>query len=129
MNHPNVVRVLDQIKIKRKRGREGGGGARSKRGRMEIDGAEHAHDEAEDNDKIDSDHEEDPTMQPECHLVLELVTGGDLFSYYEKSDGLGEDEMRWFAWQMVKALDYLHGQKVAHRGKLCRTHRTRDSYS
>lgn len=55
------------------------------------------------------------------HLVLELVTGGDLFSYVDKhcaDGGLGENEIKWLGWQMVEAVGWLHQHGVAHRGQL-----------
>jgi calcium-dependent protein kinase len=107
MDHPNVVRVLDQIRVKRKGGR--GNSEQGQRAEGQYRGGE-------------MDDEEEVNAGPECHLVLELVTGGDLFSYYEKSDGLSEDEVRWFAWQLVLALEYIHSQGVAHRGELAQTY-------
>lgn len=94
VDHPNVLRVLDQIRAKRKRAI--------------------SDDDADGNDSDGPDQ----VPGPECHLVLELVTGGDLFSYFEKSDGLSEDETRWFAWQMILGLEYLHKSGIAHRGQL-----------
>lgn len=51
------------------------------------------------------------------HMFLQLVTGGDLFSYMEKHMALCEDEVRWMAWQLLGALAYLHGKDIAHRGE------------
>ena len=52
------------------------------------------------------------------HLIVELVTGGDLWNYTAKHGSFSEDEVRFFAWQLVKALSYLHGHGIAHRGEL-----------
>lgn len=54
---------------------------------------------------------------PTSYLVLQLAAGGDLFSYLEKHGALTEDEVRFAAFQLFKALDYLHDIGVAHRGK------------
>jgi hypothetical protein len=51
------------------------------------------------------------------HMFLQLVTGGDLFSYMEKHRALCEEEVRWMGWQLLGALAYLHGKGIAHRGE------------
>lgn len=52
------------------------------------------------------------------HLFLPLVTGGDLFSYLEKHGSLTEDETKFAALQLIKAVDFLHQAGIAHRGEL-----------
>lgn len=53
-----------------------------------------------------------------CELsVLELVTGGDLYSYLAKYQLLSEKEVQFFGWQLLKGLEYLHKRDVAHRGQ------------
>ncbi|WVR00471.1 hypothetical protein IAU59_007614 [Kwoniella sp. CBS 9459] len=49
------------------------------------------------------------------HLVLDLVTGGELWSYLEKYWPLREDEVRWIGWQISNALRYLHENGIVHR--------------
>lgn len=58
------------------------------------------------------------------HMFLELVTGGDLFSYVEKHGALIESEVQWFAWQLVSALGHLHLKGIVHRGELIIGHKT-----
>lgn len=56
--------------------------------------------------------------RPRVHLILELMTGGDLFAYCEKHPGgLEELEVKWIASQLVDGLSYLHNMKIAHRGR------------
>ncbi|WOO84772.1 DNA damage response protein kinase DUN1 [Vanrija pseudolonga] len=53
---------------------------------------------------------------PRVHLILELMTGGDLFAYCEKHPGgLEELEVKWIASQLVDGLSYLHNMRIAHR--------------
>lgn len=51
------------------------------------------------------------------HLILEVVTGGDLFSYVEKHRGVYEDELKFMARQLLDGLAYLHGKEIVHRGR------------
>lgn len=51
------------------------------------------------------------------YIVLELVTGGDLFEYVVRYGALKEGEMRFFVWQLLKAIQHIHGSEAAHRGK------------
>ena len=51
------------------------------------------------------------------HLILELVTGGDLFSYIEKHRCLTEDEVKFMAYQLIAGLAYLHDLDIVHRGE------------
>ncbi|KAL7419039.1 40s ribosomal protein L44e [Cryptotrichosporon argae] len=57
---------------------------------------------------------DDPANES-VHMVLELVTGGDLFAYLEKHGALCEPEVQWIAYQLVSALSHLHQQDIAHR--------------
>ncbi|WRT64494.1 uncharacterized protein IL334_001426 [Kwoniella shivajii] len=59
-------------------------------------------------------HKDDDEVQ-KIHLVLELVTGGDMFSYIQKHVHLREDETRWIGWQLISGLKYLHEKGIAHR--------------
>lgn len=50
------------------------------------------------------------------YILLELVTGGDLFSYLDSKDGvLQEIETAVIVRQLLIAVDYLHSQGIAHR--------------
>jgi serine/threonine protein kinase len=49
-------------------------------------------------------------------VVLELVTGGDLFSYVGRFGGLLEREVQFFAYQLMLGLQVLHRAGIAHRG-------------
>ena len=48
-------------------------------------------------------------------IVLELVTGGELFDLIVKSGRLTEDEARPYFRQLVEGVSYCHSQGVAHR--------------
>jgi len=48
-------------------------------------------------------------------LVLELATGGELFSRVAKQGRMAEDEARGYFSQVVAAVDYCHAQQVCHR--------------
>ncbi|GAA5886663.1 hypothetical protein JCM16303_001403 [Sporobolomyces ruberrimus] len=50
------------------------------------------------------------------HIFLELVSGGDLFSYLVKKGRLDAPEAKWILYQVLQALAYLHEEiNVAHR--------------
>ena len=116
LNHPNILRVLDQMKD---RGRDVALGTRI---RADIKGKK--------KEKVGG--EDDPEGMEQgwdwgaegiwkAHIVLELAAGGDLFSYCEsnsRSKGLPEEEAKFLAWQLVLGVDYIHSQGVVHRGKL-----------
>jgi pheromone a factor receptor len=44
-----------------------------------------------------------------------LFTGGDLFSYVESKGKLSDVESAVILMQILKAVEYLHGQGVVHR--------------
>lgn len=45
-----------------------------------------------------------------------MAPGGDLFSYVEAHSGYLEDlQSRSIAWQLMKAVDYLHSKGIVHR--------------
>jgi len=48
-------------------------------------------------------------------IVMEYVQGGILYNLCEKLGALGEDGGRFFARQIVDAVDYMHQRGVAHR--------------
>jgi serine/threonine-protein kinase SRK2 len=39
---------------------------------------------------------------------MEFASGGDMFEYVVKKNGLREDEARWFFQQLIVGLDYCH---------------------
>jgi len=49
------------------------------------------------------------------YIVLELVTGGELFDKILKEDQIPEDEAKSYFKQMLEAIKYLHDQGIAHR--------------
>ncbi len=49
------------------------------------------------------------------YVVLEYLSGGDLFEYLQKHGPLDEEQARdWFR-HLVRAVDYLHGNLIVHR--------------
>nr|XP_051705823.1 serine/threonine-protein kinase MARK2 isoform X2 [Oryctolagus cuniculus] len=48
-------------------------------------------------------------------LVMELATRGSLYHYVQRHGGLAEDEARALFGQVLAAVSYCHGQRVAHR--------------
>ena len=95
LNHPNVMKVLDKVKDT---------GAKLYKEKEEED----------ENDQV-WDWESEGIWK--AHIVFELATGGDLFSYLESQQGLSEDETKFLGWQLVLGLDHLHANQVAHRGE------------
>lgn len=49
------------------------------------------------------------------YLVMEFVQGGLLFDICQNMGAMGEDAGRFFAHQMLDAMDYMHTSRVAHR--------------
>jgi hypothetical protein len=41
-------------------------------------------------------------------IAMEFASGGDMFEYVVKKNGLREDEARWFFQQLIVGLDYCH---------------------
>jgi len=101
LNHPNVMKVLDKVKD-----------TGAKLYKQEKEG--------EDENNQVWDWEAEGIWK--AHIVFELATGGDLFSYLEAQQGLSEDETKFLGLQLVLGLDHLHANDVAHRGRslLCR---------
>lgn len=48
-------------------------------------------------------------------IVMEFVQGGLLFDLCQLMGAMGEDAGRFFAHQMLDAIDYMHGMRVVHR--------------
>ncbi|CAD7697206.1 unnamed protein product [Ostreobium quekettii] len=48
-------------------------------------------------------------------IVMEYASGGDMFEYVVKKNGLKEDEARWFFQQLIVSIDYCHRMGVANR--------------
>lgn len=48
-------------------------------------------------------------------MIMEYVSGGELFDYIVKNGRLGEDEARRFFQQIVSGVDYCHRHMVVHR--------------
>lgn len=49
------------------------------------------------------------------HLVLEYIPGGELFALMRDKGRMSEDTGRFYAAQMVLALEYLHMLGIAYR--------------
>eukprot|EP00800_Vazella_pourtalesii_P011620 TRINITY_DN2796_c0_g1_i1.p1 TRINITY_DN2796_c0_g1~~TRINITY_DN2796_c0_g1_i1.p1 ORF type:complete len:661 (-),score=92.55 TRINITY_DN2796_c0_g1_i1:803-2785(-) len=49
------------------------------------------------------------------YLVLEYVSGGELFDYLVKKGKLSENEARKFFRQIISAMDFCHAHSVCHR--------------
>jgi len=51
------------------------------------------------------------------YIMLQLSTGGDLFTYITTSPRkrLGEGEAKWIMYQMLNAIKYLHDRQISHR--------------
>eukprot|EP00877_Chromochloris_zofingiensis_P012447 jgi/Chrzof1/7456/Cz02g24200.t1 len=54
------------------------------------------------------------TPQHLC-IAMEFASGGDMFEYVVKKNGLREDEARWFFQQLIVGLDYCHRMGVVNR--------------
>lgn len=50
----------------------------------------------------------------EVILVLELVSGGELFDYISEKDHLSEEEASTFIKQILEAVQHLHSKSIAH---------------
>ncbi|XP_059159950.1 death-associated protein kinase 1-like isoform X2 [Physella acuta] len=50
----------------------------------------------------------------EVILILELVTGGELFDYISEKDHLGEEEASAFIAQILHGVKHLHDNNIAH---------------
>lgn len=51
----------------------------------------------------------------EIFLVMEYVSGGELFDYIVKRGRLAESEARRFFQQIISGVEYCHRYKVVHR--------------
>uniref|UniRef100_A0A3Q2XK41 non-specific serine/threonine protein kinase n=2 Tax=Hippocampus comes TaxID=109280 RepID=A0A3Q2XK41_HIPCM len=47
-------------------------------------------------------------------LILELVSGGELFDFLAQKESLSEDEATQFIKQILEGVNYLHSRKIAH---------------
>lgn len=54
-------------------------------------------------------------VPPYLALVMEYVSGGDLFNYVVKRKGLSEQDARWFFQQLILGMDYCHKKGVCSR--------------
>ena len=48
-------------------------------------------------------------------LVMELVNGGDLYLFRERSFNFSEEQTRSFAAQIICGIQFLHSIKIVHR--------------
>lgn len=58
---------------------------------------------------------EDGSKHDVIFIVMELATGGDLFSYIQQHQRLSESKAQYFFNQLIKAVSYLHQHGYAHR--------------
>ncbi|XP_078393987.1 death-associated protein kinase 2-like [Cetorhinus maximus] len=47
-------------------------------------------------------------------LIMELVSGGELFDYVAEKESLSEEQAMEFIQQILQALGYLHSKSIAH---------------
>lgn len=47
-------------------------------------------------------------------LILELVSGGELFDFLAQKESLSEEEATSFIKQILDGVNYLHAKKIAH---------------
>lgn len=57
---------------------------------------------------------EDP-QSPRTYLVMELVTGGELFDYIVKSSSYSEKSASDYIRQLCQTVEYLHSKNIVHR--------------
>ncbi|NXG72623.1 DAPK2 kinase, partial [Baryphthengus martii] len=50
----------------------------------------------------------------EMVLVLELISGGELFDFIAEKEMLSEEEAIEFLGQILRGVEYLHGRRIAH---------------
>ena len=66
----------------------------------------------------DAGHVVKPSGRVMKHLVfivMEYVAGGLLFDLCQRQGAMGEDAGRFFMWQMLTSLEYMHGLRCVHR--------------
>lgn len=49
------------------------------------------------------------------YLLLEYLPGGDLFSYYRQVGRFKESAVRFYASEIILALEYLHNLSIVYR--------------
>ena len=49
------------------------------------------------------------------YLILEYMTGGELFSYIIKNERLNEEITSYFLYQIIKGIQIMHEKKICHR--------------
>lgn len=57
------------------------------------------------------------TFQDECNLymILEYVVGGELFSHLRKVGKFPNDVAKFYAAEIILALEYLHSRNIVYR--------------
>ena len=53
--------------------------------------------------------------ETKIYLIMEYVSGGELFQHIVKNKRLSECEAATLFSQIIEAIEYLHSMKVAHR--------------
>ena len=52
---------------------------------------------------------------PVCYMVLELMTGRDIFDFINCGGGFQEKTVRFYFNQMLQAMHYIHSMGICHR--------------
>lgn len=60
-------------------------------------------------------HKNSGEVVPCAYMVLEIITGGELFDYVFNTGAFSEKICRFYFKQLLKGLHYLHSNGVAHR--------------
>jgi death-associated protein kinase len=50
----------------------------------------------------------------EMILIIELVSGGELFEYISEKDHLSEEEAAYFITQILEGVDHFHSKNIVH---------------
>lgn len=48
-------------------------------------------------------------------IIMEFVQGGLLFDLCQTMGAMGEDAGRFFLWQLIDSVEYMHTRRVVHR--------------
>lgn len=56
-------------------------------------------------------------LQDDCYLyfIMDFIPGGDLLGYLSKTDTIGPEEVKFYAAEILLALDFIHEKGYVHR--------------